>query len=213
MRNGLARMLRRALALALAAGLVGAVPPPAAADPPPWAPAWGWRAKHAHKHLKHYYKGLYYPYPLHYYDPYPDLAYGIPFGINLGRCNRALIGSLIGGAAGGLAGSAIGDGRGRTAAIVGGTLIGMIVGGSIGRSMDRADYACFGQALEYAPDHRPVLWSRPDGARYEVTPRGSFERAGRYCREYTTTAVIGGRAEQVYGTACRQPDGSWQLVS
>jgi surface antigen len=24
--------------------------------------------------------------------------------------------------------------------------------------------------------------------------------------------MIGGRAEQVYGTACRQPDGSWQLV-
>ena len=37
--------------------------------------------------------------------------------------------------------------------------------------------------------------------------------SGRYCREYTTEAVVGGRTKQVYGTACRQPDGSWQLVS
>ena len=26
-------------------------------------------------------------------------------------------------------------------------------------------------------------------------------------------AVIGGRKEKVYGTACRQPDGSWQVVN
>jgi surface antigen len=25
--------------------------------------------------------------------------------------------------------------------------------------------------------------------------------------------TVGGRAEQAYGTACRQPDGSWQIVS
>jgi len=24
---------------------------------------------------------------------------------------------------------------------------------------------------------------------------------------------VGGRTEQAYGTACRQPDGSWQIVS
>lgn len=34
---------------------------------------------------------------------------------------------------------------------------------------------------------------------------------GRYCREYNTTATIGGRQERLYGTACMMPDGSWQF--
>lgn len=34
-----------------------------------------------------------------------------------------------------------------------------------------------------------------------------------YCREYTATAVIGGRPVPTYGTACLQPDGSWRIVS
>lgn len=33
-----------------------------------------------------------------------------------------------------------------------------------------------------------------------------------YCREYTKTVSIGGRAEQAYGTACYRPDGSWEIV-
>tara|TARA_R110000787_G_scaffold99110_8_gene203617 strand:- start:356 stop:751 length:396 start_codon:yes stop_codon:yes gene_type:complete len=32
------------------------------------------------------------------------------------------------------------------------------------------------------------------------------------CREYNATAVIDGRRVPVYGTACRQPDGSWRIV-
>lgn len=33
-----------------------------------------------------------------------------------------------------------------------------------------------------------------------------------YCREYSSTAIVGGRRVPVYGTACRRPDGSWQFV-
>jgi len=36
---------------------------------------------------------------------------------------------------------------------------------------------------------------------------------GRYCREFLQEVVIGGRKEQAYGTACRQPDGSWEVIS
>ena len=35
----------------------------------------------------------------------------------------------------------------------------------------------------------------------------------RYCREYTKTVRIGGNVESAYGTACMQPDGSWEMVS
>ena len=34
----------------------------------------------------------------------------------------------------------------------------------------------------------------------------------RYCREYTQVFEIGGEREEGYGTACRQPDGTWQIV-
>ena len=43
-----ARAMKAGLALALVLGLSGAFEP-AYADPPPWAPAHGWRAKHKHK--------------------------------------------------------------------------------------------------------------------------------------------------------------------
>jgi len=33
-----------------------------------------------------------------------------------------------------------------------------------------------------------------------------------YCREYQRAVWIGGRKSEVYGTACLQPDGSWQIV-
>ncbi len=33
-----------------------------------------------------------------------------------------------------------------------------------------------------------------------------------YCREYTQTLKIGRTVQKAYGTACRQPDGSWQLI-
>ncbi|HEX2859408.1 MAG TPA: hypothetical protein VHP58_04335 [Alphaproteobacteria bacterium] len=34
---------------------------------------------------------------------------------------------------------------------------------------------------------------------------------GDYCREYTQTFTIAGKTQKGYGTACLQPDGSWQL--
>ncbi len=42
--------LRNALALGLLTALLAVWTVPVAADPPPWAPAHGWRAKQTHKH-------------------------------------------------------------------------------------------------------------------------------------------------------------------
>lgn len=41
----------------------------------------------------------------------------------------------------------------------------------------------------------------------------SSAQAEEYCREYTKTVSIGGRAERAYGTACYKPDGSWEIVT
>jgi hypothetical protein len=32
------------------------------------------------------------------------------------------------------------------------------------------------------------------------------------CREYRTTITVGGDAEEGYGQACQQPDGTWQIT-
>lgn len=35
----------------------------------------------------------------------------------------------------------------------------------------------------------------------------------QYCREYTTEIMVNGQTQEAYGQACRQDDGSWQIVS
>jgi surface antigen len=47
-----------------------------------------------------------------------------------------------------------------------------------------------------------------------VTPVRTYQSAsGQYCREYQQTITVGGQMHQAYGTACRQPDGNWKIVS
>lgn len=124
-------------------------------------------------------------------------------------------GAAIGGVLGGVLGAQVGKGKGRTAATIAGTLAGAYIGGAIGRSMDETDRMKANQALETSRTSQPVSWQNPDtGASYTVTPTRTYQAdSGTYCREYTTEAVIGGKREIVYGTACRQPDGSWQAVN
>jgi surface antigen len=45
-----------------------------------------------------------------------------------------------------------------------------------------------------------------------MTPTNTYDSGTGPCREYTLDATIGGKTEQIYGTACRQPDGSWKVV-
>ncbi|MGE5548350.1 MAG: glycine zipper 2TM domain-containing protein [Solirubrobacterales bacterium] len=198
-----------------------ASPRPALADPPPWAGVWKKHHHHGHDDDDDDYRVLYVPVPTAverpvYHRSVP-VARGLPYGFNRGTCDRGLIssemgGNLIGGVAGGLVGSRFGRGSGRTAATIGGTIIGVLVGGSVGRSMDAVDQGCVAGALDYVPDRRPIAWAGDSGESYRVMPVNSFERQGQYCREYQATAVIGGRRQQTYGTACRQPDGQWEIV-
>lgn len=126
---------------------------------------------------------------------------------------REQTGVLVGGAAGGVLGSQIGSGRGRTAATVLGAIIGASVGGSIGERLDESDRRRMGYSLENNRTGATTRWHNPDTGRdYAVTPTGTYDSGGRPCREYTMDAEIGGRMEKVYGTACRQPDGSWKVV-
>lgn len=125
------------------------------------------------------------------------------------------VGTLTGGVAGGLLGSTVGGGSGRILAIAAGTLAGAYIGGSVGKNMDDNDRARMNAALEANEIGQPAYWRNQNtGTAYEVVPtRNVTHRGNRYCREYRTVANIGGKKEQVYGKACRQPDGSWKAVS
>jgi surface antigen len=123
-------------------------------------------------------------------------------------------GQVIGAIAGGLLGNQVGSGSGRTAATIAGTILGGFVGGNIGRQMDDGDRYRAGQALESTPTYQSTSWQNPDtGNRYSVTPTKTYYSDSRPCREYTTEAWIDGRQETVYGTACRQSDGTWQAAN
>lgn len=128
-------------------------------------------------------------------------------------------GTLIGAGAGALAGAQFGSGSGRIAAAAVGTLLGALVGSEVGRSLDKADLAYANQANSRAqtgPVGQPIQWNNPQTGNYgTITPvrDGTDTRTGAYCREFQQTVTIGGKTESAYGTACRQPDGTWKVVS
>jgi surface antigen len=134
-------------------------------------------------------------------------------GLVIGGCQttKEQQGTVIGAIAGGLLGNQVGGGSGRTAAVIAGTLIGGYLGGNIGRQMDDGDRYRAGQALEATPTYQSSSWTNPDsGNRYAITPTKTYYSGSGPCREYTTEAWIDGKRETVYGTACRQSDGTWQ---
>jgi surface antigen len=121
-------------------------------------------------------------------------------------------GMVIGGLLGGLLGAQTGDRHFRPIAIIAGTLIGASIGGSIGSYMDETDRIRAGQTLETVRTGVSTTWRNPDsGVQYQMTPTNTYETAQGPCREYSMEALIGGKQEQVYGTACRQSDGSWKM--
>lgn len=132
--------------------------------------------------------------------------------------NKQTIGTLGGAVVGGVLGSNVGKGSGQMWAIGAGTLLGALVGNEIGSSLDRADIAYANQAESRAHTARmgeTINWNNPEtGNRGTVTPvRDGYADNGRYCREYQQTINVGGKQETGYGTACRQPDGSWEIIS
>jgi surface antigen len=123
-------------------------------------------------------------------------------------------GTVIGAVAGGLLGSQIGRGSGSVAATVLGAIAGGAIGSRIGQVMDNQDRMRTAYALETVPTGTYSQWRNPDtGYQYQVTPTRTYAAAQGPCREYTMDVVIGGRLEKAYGTACRQPDGSWRTVN
>lgn len=129
---------------------------------------------------------------------------------------KTTMGGMLGAAGGGLIAAAAGGG---TAGIIGGALLGGLVGGAIGNHLDQKDKELAAQnaqrAFENARTGQSSAWRNPDsGHSGNITPTRTYQdNTGQYCREYQQQVTIGGEIHESYGTACRQPDGSWKTVN
>ena len=116
-------------------------------------------------------------------------------------------GTLLGAGLGGLAGSTIGHHGGRVAAVAGGAMLGAIIGNGL------TQQHCSTEVFRDVPLGQPVSWQAAPDEAYAVVPVRETNLNGRYCREYQSYAMVGGQRSETYGTACMQPDGSWQIVN
>jgi surface antigen len=122
------------------------------------------------------------------------------------------VGAALGAAGGGLLAAAAG---GKGTGIAAGVLLGGLAGGALGSALDAQDRRIAAQnsqsTLETVPSGTTTTWRNPDsGNAGTFTPTRTYENnSGQYCREYQQTIIVGGKEEKSYGTACRQPDGSW----
>ena len=135
-------------------------------------------------------------------------------GTNWNENQKAIIGGAGGAAAGGLIASAL---DASTEGVLGGAILGGLIGGAIGNRMDAADRreanrATY-RALESAPTGNTQTWKNPDSNNAgSITPRRTYlAQNGQYCREYEQTITVSGETRQAFGTACRQPDGTWKV--
>lgn len=201
----------------ISAGLVVALslslmPIPAPADPPPWAPAHGWRKKNDPN-----------------YVGYTGKKWTNDYGVLDGTCDAAKVGTVLGGAVGGVIGAQVAkDSPNRPVAIVVGTVLGAVIGNKIGADIDSGDRGCMGHTLELAGEHKSVKWVNPQtGVNFVLTPTRNFGDRRNPCREFAAVAVGGAgehgkgkgkgkgkggaRKTEFNGTACRQGTGEWVI--
>lgn len=143
----------------------------------------------------------------------------LALSMTLSGCEtKAQQGSMLGAGAGALLGAGVGGKNNRVAGAAIGAVIGSLIGGQVGHYMDEQDkmkaQATSQRALEYSRSGTTSSWHNPDsGHSGTVTPYKAYQKNGDYCREFTQTVNVGGKTERAYGTACRRPDGQWEIVS
>jgi len=173
------------------------VPTPSPADPPPWAPAHGWRKKNDPNYIG-----------------YTGKKWDQDYGVLEGTCNTAAVGAVLGGAVGGVVGSRVSNQRNRPVAVVVGTVLGAVIGAKIGAKIDDGDRGCMGHALELAGEQKTVAWTNEaTGVNYRLTPTRNFKDGNSPCREFTTLVFTGKKKDAVNGIACRGGNGEWTIRS
>jgi surface antigen len=146
------------------------------------------------------------------------MSLAVVASLSLGACaNNEESGTAIGAITGGIIGNQFGKGSGKVAATLAGAVIGGIVGNAIGKDLDARDRELAREAeydaWERGAPGKKVSWRNPDNGRYgEVIAEGYHTRGSSRCRHFVHSVWIDGRRQQMRGTACRNPDGTWTQV-
>lgn len=179
--------------LIVAGSVLTVVPSITYADPPPWAPAHGWRRQHDPD-----------------YTGYTGKKWNHDYGIINGRCDRQAIGAVVGPTAGSVIASQAGQG---TVAILIGAIIDVVIGHQVGKTPDAIDRACLAHALELSRDKQRVTWLNLDtGVGYLLSPTRGYQQNGRICRDFSLRMTVGQQQQSGLGTACQDSSGTWQIV-
>ncbi len=120
-------------------------------------------------------------------------------------------GAGVGAIGGALAGQAIGH---STEATLIGAAVGTMLGYMVGNEMDKYDREQLNHVYERGTSGRATSWRNPDtGNSYEVLPQPAYSHpeTKQVCRQAEIIAVIDGKTERTYSTACRDDFGRWQL--
>lgn len=134
------------------------------------------------------------------------------FLLLLASCaNRGQTGAVGGAAAGALIGQAIGH---NTEGTLIGAAVGTMLGYIVGSEMDKYDRQQLDHMYERGVSNQRSTWVNPDtGNQYTVTPQPAYQEPSsrRVCRRAEIEAIIDGRPERTYSTACRNEYGQWEL--
>ncbi len=165
------------------------------ADPPPHAPAHGWRAKHDA-----------------YYVGYTGTRWPRDYEVTSGHCNREEVGAVLGGVVGGTIGHEASRPEDRVVATILGAAVGALVGAKIGRELDERDQHCVGQSLELAQPGQAVEWrNEQTGVAFVLTPTKEEQIDGRTCRVFKLRSSAGGKSQTVTRRGCQVGAGQWEI--
>lgn len=129
------------------------------------------------------------------------------------------VGTIVGAIGGALLGSRVGRGNVRTLGAVAGGIAGAWAGGRLGRMFDERDRQMQKQAAESAldgPVGKAVSWSNPESGNsgsVKAVDQSTRPADGATCRTFEQSVKTkDGRIATEQGTACRAPDGTWQVA-
>ena len=173
-------------------------------------PAFAWDNYHGYDHYSGYHD-YYAPSHVVYVRPATHVVYEQPYYESAGYQTSTVscapsfnpVGGIVGGVLGGVVGNGFGRGHGHTAAIITGAVLGTTIGGSAGT-----------HCVQQVAYPQPAVVQQPvyvQAAATQVSDAND-RTDGRYCREYQNRSTVSGRVQETYGTACMQPDGSWEIV-
>lgn len=120
-------------------------------------------------------------------------------------------GAVGGAATGALVGQIIGH---NTEATLIGMAVGTMLGYIVGNEMDKYDREQLNHVYARGVSGTTSAWINPDnGNQYSVTPQPAFSQpnSNQPCRKAEIIAIIDGKEQKTYSTACRDSSGQWQL--